>query len=371
MNVLIVEDQWIIAKAMQTALENYGYNSSIVANGSEAISHICSEKTDIVLMDLNLNSGVSGIDTALEMKLYSDVPVIFITGYSDDETVMRAKTANPYGFIVKPVNYDDLRIMIEIAVYKHHSDKKILEIEREKLIQEKINQRNQRLTSLGELSASITHEIKQPLQVIKMLTDSILSDHNVEKNENDISIDHIRKIAENAEKINSIISKLSALFKKEDRVNMQTLDLNALLKQTTSFFNSLLKNRSIEIELLLSDNLPMFTYCEVQFEQIITNLIKNSIDAFGESSNKNRKVIIKTSKKHSHILLEFIDTATGIKPDIMEKILNPLFTTKTNSESMGLGLYIVNSIVNANNGFIDYYNNELGGTTFNILFIVR
>ncbi|HBD95182.1 MAG: hypothetical protein A2015_04745 [Spirochaetes bacterium GWF1_31_7] len=373
--ILIVEDQWLIAQEMQIGLERYNYEiTAIVSNGDDAIVSVSENTPDIILMDLNLNGSKSGVDTALEIARFHSIPVIFITGFSDDESVENSKIAKPYGYIIKPVKYDELKIAIEIALYKHQADIKIINIENEKRMQERISLRNQRLASLGELSASIAHEIRQPLQVIKTLSESILFDYQEIKETNGkgfVDIERIEKISSNVDKINNMIIQLSDLIKKENRDNKKELDVNSMIHKILSFYTHQFEHNNISIQLEFEENLPHIQYSEIQFEQIMNNIIKNSIDAFSEVAKDNKKIIIKTTRKHSHVLFEFIDTATGVVSDIEEKIFNPLFTTKKDSDSdaMGLGLYIVNSIIQSNKGFVDYENNEYGGLTFKILFI--
>ncbi len=374
--ILIVEDQWLIAQEMQIGLERFNYEiTAIVSNGDDAIASVSENTPDIILMDLNLNGSKSGVDTALEIAKFHTIPVIFITGFSDDESVENSKIAKPYGYIIKPVKYDELKIAIEIALYKHEADMKIISIENEKRMQERISLRNQRLASLGELSASIAHEIRQPLQIIKTLSESIVLDYRdkkglKEKGSIDV-VQQIEKISTNVDKINNIIIQLSDLIRKENRDNKKELDVNLMIHKILSFYTQQFDQNNISIQLEFEENLPHIQYSEIQFEQIMNNIIKNSIDAFSEAGKDNKKIIIKTTRKHSHVLFEFIDNATGVLSDIEEKIFNPLFTTKKDSDAdaMGLGLYIVNSIIQSNKGFVDYENNEYGGLTFKILFI--
>jgi CheY-like chemotaxis protein len=129
---MIVEDEAIIASAMKMDLQNMGYDvASVVHTGEKALSKIEDEKPDLILMDIVLGGEMDGIETAEKIRASSGIPVIYITAYSNEEIVRKAKIAEPFGYIIKPAKERDLRIAIEIALYKRE-----MEMEREKLIRE-------------------------------------------------------------------------------------------------------------------------------------------------------------------------------------------------------------------------------------------
>lgn len=128
--ILIVEDEAITAMDIQKALESRGFEVvSIASMGNEAIQKAGELKPDLVLMDIILKGNTDGITVADKIMSLFDIPVIYITAFSDEETFKRAKLTKPYGFITKPINYNELRGSIEIALYKHELDKKLKENE--------------------------------------------------------------------------------------------------------------------------------------------------------------------------------------------------------------------------------------------------
>lgn len=128
--ILIVEDEAITAMDIQKALEIRGFEVvSIASMGKEAIKKAGELKPDLVLMDIILKGNTDGITVADKIMSLFDIPVIYITAFSDEETFKRAKLTKPYGFITKPINYNELKGYIEIALYKHSIDKKLKENE--------------------------------------------------------------------------------------------------------------------------------------------------------------------------------------------------------------------------------------------------
>lgn len=124
--ILIVEDERIIAIDLQRRLEKFGFIvCAIASTGQEAIKLAESHSPDIALMDIMLSGEIDGIDTAQIFKTKHQIPVIFLTAYSDEKTLERAKKAEPSGFILKPFKEKELYTTIDIALYKNKIDKKL------------------------------------------------------------------------------------------------------------------------------------------------------------------------------------------------------------------------------------------------------
>ena len=128
--VLIVEDELIVAKDIKHSLERINYEVvGLASDVSEVIELIEEYHPDIVLMDIMLRGGESGIDAAEIIRKQYKIPVIFLTAYADSATLERAKRAESYGYIIKPFKVVDLQTSIELAVYKHTKE---MEVERER-----------------------------------------------------------------------------------------------------------------------------------------------------------------------------------------------------------------------------------------------
>jgi PAS domain S-box-containing protein len=118
-DILIVEDERIVAHDLKKDLENFGYTVCGIAScGRDAISMAEEEHPDLVLMDINIKGNIDGIQVAKVMKNRFNVPVIFLTGYADENTLERVKEATPAGYLVKPFKQREVRAAIEIALEK-------------------------------------------------------------------------------------------------------------------------------------------------------------------------------------------------------------------------------------------------------------
>ncbi|MGB3480130.1 MAG: response regulator, partial [bacterium] len=128
--ILIVEDEMIVAKDMQETLKARGYTvTAIVNSGRDAIEMVKKEKPDLVLMDIVLKGKIDGIDTAGRIRTKFDIPIIFITAFTNSNLLEKAKAAEPYAFITKPFEGSELFTNIEIAICKHKITQELTESE--------------------------------------------------------------------------------------------------------------------------------------------------------------------------------------------------------------------------------------------------
>jgi PAS domain S-box-containing protein len=128
--ILIVEDEGIIAKDIQSTLNRLGYSViGIASSGEEAIKKALEIHPDIVLMDIVLEGAMDGVEAAGYIHDHFDIPVVYLTAYSDDTTLQRAKITEPFGYILKPFHEKELYTTIEMALYKHTMQRKLKESE--------------------------------------------------------------------------------------------------------------------------------------------------------------------------------------------------------------------------------------------------
>jgi PAS domain S-box-containing protein len=123
--ILVVEDQRIIGKDIEQALYKLGYDViSVVQSGEAAVLKADETLPDLVLMDILLKGNMSGIEAAQQIKKRLDIPIVYLTAYNDEKTLKSAKLTEPYGYIVKPFSEGDLKVSIEISLYKSELEKK-------------------------------------------------------------------------------------------------------------------------------------------------------------------------------------------------------------------------------------------------------
>lgn len=130
--VLIVEDEQIIALDLAQTLEDLGYRvAGVASRGDEAVVLAQSRQPDLVLMDIHLTGPTDGVTAAEKIRSTSGLPVVFITAFDDAKTIGRAKFTEPYGYLIKPFDTRELRVVIEMALYHHRMQREREELTRQ------------------------------------------------------------------------------------------------------------------------------------------------------------------------------------------------------------------------------------------------
>lgn len=121
--ILIVEDEKIVALDLKRRLTKLGYQvTGMVANGNKALALIDQELPSIVLMDIHIQGSIDGIEVATMLQKVHSIPIIYLTAYSEEKTLTRAKTTKPYGYLLKPFSDRELHIIIQVSLERYESD---------------------------------------------------------------------------------------------------------------------------------------------------------------------------------------------------------------------------------------------------------
>ncbi|MFK7755517.1 MAG: LytR/AlgR family response regulator transcription factor [Flavobacteriales bacterium] len=162
-NILVTEDESIVRKDIEMRLKKLGYNVVATADtGLKAIELAKAKKPDLALMDIMLKGDMTGIEAAAEIKTFLDIPIIFLTAYSDDSMLEKAKASEPHAYLLKPFKESDVRTSIEMAIHKHGSEKKI-------------KQENEFLRNLATASKSAKYIfVKSKKELVKIPIDEFL-----------------------------------------------------------------------------------------------------------------------------------------------------------------------------------------------------
>lgn len=155
--ILITEDEVLIAREIEMTLQEMGYVvAGIASDGQTALEQVAKTKPDLVLMDIVIPGDVDGIETADQIRVRFQIPVVFLTAYADADTLQRAKITEPFGYVLKPFQPQELHSAIQIALVRHRAERLKLE------------------TLRHNISTSLPHEINTPLHSILGFTEVML-----------------------------------------------------------------------------------------------------------------------------------------------------------------------------------------------------
>lgn len=220
-----------------------------------------------------------------------------------------------------------------------------------------------RFSTAGELSASIAHEINQPLGSILANTEAAQAMLKSPKPDIVELSEILDDILSDDRRAAEVIRRLRSLLKKAP-FELKNLDFNDLARETIGFLSALATGRKVElISEITSEPLPILGD-RVQLQQVILNLVMNGIDAMRDTPAKNRIISIQSSRSENFAEFSVSDHGPGIPEDKLNEIFEPFFTSK--AEGMGMGLSIARTIIEAHDGQLWAENRDYGGASFRI-----
>jgi PAS domain S-box-containing protein len=216
------------------------------------------------------------------------------------------------------------------------------EIEKQNQIksQEELLIQQSKLASMGEMIANIAHQWRQPLSVISTLSTGMKLQKELNISNEDYEKQSLDNINANAQYLSKTIDDFKNFFKKDNPKS--SINTKTLIDKTIKLIDSRLKIRDIEI--VQNDQEIEFDSYESEIIQVLINLINNSIDAF-ENINTNKYIFIDIKKVEDNLIIELKDNAGGISSEIIDRIFEPYFTTKSEDKGTGIGLYMSKEII--------------------------
>jgi C4-dicarboxylate-specific signal transduction histidine kinase len=220
-----------------------------------------------------------------------------------------------------------------------------------------------RLAAAGELSASISHEIKQPLAAIAANASAALRWLNRSTPDMGEARAALERIVGEAHRASDVIGSIRAMFKKAD--DKAAVDVNALIRDVLALVRGDLETRRIAVETDLPADLPAVVGSPAQLQQVFLNVVTNAVEAMDEVTERGRRLRV-TARPHDRdgVLITVEDSGTGIDPRNAKQIFEPFYTTK--QQGMGLGLSICRSIVEAHGGRLSASPGALHGLALRI-----
>jgi signal transduction histidine kinase len=392
-SILVVEDESITAMRILSSLEKMGYAVTLpVFSAEEAIEMAKENKPDLVLMDINLRGEKDGIEAAGQIRSRFNIPVIYVSANSDNKMIKRIKKTEPFGYIIKPFEDNELHMAVDIALYKHEMEERLRKSEnelrnRKEYLEEVMKDRTAELTSasellrdeiddrrlakaeaarashlaaLGELAAGVAHEINNPVNGIINYAQLLINKSKPDSEEQDMAC----RIIKESERISNIVMKLLS-FARESKEERHSVNIDEIISTSLALTGTQLSKDGTNLKVNIQKKLPRIIAQPQQIVQVFLNVISNARYALcREHKGTNEDKIIRITAKEitvdnsRYIQIIFYDNGSGIPAGIMDKIINPFFTTKPDGIGTGLGLSISHGIINNHGGKITFESLE-------------
>ena len=351
--ILVADDDREIRRAIELILRSE-FDVTIVENGELAIQEIRSGKEfDVVSLDLYM-PGRNGVETLKEIKeLDPTLEVLIMTAHSDLESARKALKYGAYDYIDKPFNNQDYRTAVRKgaerrrkALVTHHAREKL------DFVQAQLKQ-SEKFAVIGQLIAGVVHELNNSLNSVIGFSDLLMiNDFPPEEKQ-----EYLKNVNEGAKLSKNIVQKLLAFARKED-TEKEPVDVNDILESTLDLKRHDFKVDQIEVAKALEEDIPLTMADFYELQQVFLNIVNNAHHAM-KSMDGHRRLSVKTEGDPSAVRIHFQDSGVGIPKADLQRIFEPLFTTKEKGVGTGLGLSVCYDIIREYGGTI-YVASEVG-----------
>jgi signal transduction histidine kinase len=363
LRILYLEDDLADAELVHESLEADGMTCELTRVEAEGEFRAALQRGgfDLIVADYTLPSfdGLSAL--RIVRQQLADVPFIFVSGTLGEEVAIDALKMGATDYVFK-TRLSRLAPAIRRAV-REARERVELRQQRDRLRQLEAELAHMdRVSIVGELAASIAHEVNQPLSGIVSSGSACLrwlaaDPPNVEE-----ARESVRRIVAAGRHAGEVIARIRALTKRT-AAPTETLDLNETIRQVLILIGDEAKRNMVTIRTLFADGLSAVRGDRVQFQQVVLNLVINAIEAMTSVSGRPRELVITTGNVDpDQVQVTVEDSGLGIDPDAIEKIFEPFYTTKPTG--MGMGLSIARSILQHHGGALRVTARRAGGVAF-------
>jgi signal transduction histidine kinase len=382
-HVLILEDDPGVARLQRLRLERAGYAVTTVTTPASALEWLQAGGVDLLVLDNKLEGGEEGLSFYVRLQAAGfDVPVILVTGYQDDATIVRALRAGVRDYVFKSAAYldylpeaagrvlDQERVKKELTETARQRERALADLQAKT---DELRSTTQqlwqaaKLAGVGELAASIAHELNNPLATVHLRLEAVLAKTPAE----DPRRRPLEIVEQEVERMAGLVGNLLH-FIRPGRDQASTVDVPVEVHKTVELTEPHLRRLRVEVVPEFHPNVPPILADRQQLRQVLLNLFTNAGDAMPQGGRLTARVRPgELELCRPAVVIEVADTGTGIRPDVLPHVFDPFFTTKTEGKGTGLGLAICKRIVDSHGGRLDI-ESELGsGTTVRVVLPVH
>ena len=221
--------------------------------------------------------------------------------------------------------------------------------------------RMMRVVTIGQLTASIAHEVSQPLSGIIMNASTCLRMLKSDPPNIDGARETAQRTIRDGNRASDVIQRLRTLFSKKP-IDIEPLDLNEVAREVIALLSGELQRDNVILKQEFEDRLPAVAGDRVQLQQVILNLLRNAREAMSSIEDRPRQIVLRTELEDEHVRLSVQDSGVGFTAEVAEQMFESFYTTK--SDGMGVGLSVSRSIIEANRGRLWATANDGPGATF-------
>jgi DNA-binding response OmpR family regulator len=354
-HILIVDDTPKNIQVVATLLQSDEYSIAFVNNGKSAIEMTKRKDYDLILLDVMMPE-MDGFETCRELKKIEsnkNVPVIFLTAKTDEESILTAFEVGGVDFITKPFNSSELLARVrtqlelkykteELLKYQHNLEQKIADGVEEIKRKNSMLIQQSKMAAMGEMINIIAHQWKQPLNSLSLLNQNLLISSTTGQLTEDVIESTSSKVTENLTFMSKTIDNFRNFFKPNK--SKSSFFIHSCINSTTNILCGEVDKYRISIN-IHGDDIKYNTY-RSELQQVLLNIISNAKDALIEKDIENPviDITIDSDSSDEYHIIHIEDNAGGIDSEILDNIFDIYFSTK-GENGTGIGLYMVKMII--------------------------
>lgn len=349
--ILIIEDNIVTLGDIEMRLAQMGYpNTETAVSGLEAIEIAQTFEPNLILSDINLGKGITGIEAVGQIKQILDVPVVYLTAYDDDNTLREAGVTEPYAYLLKPLQERELQIALKIALHKHQLESQLKEA----------------IAIKDQFISILAHDLRSPFNTLLGFSEILLN--NFEKYDPQKTKQYLSNINKSAKQTFNLLNNLlewSRSQRNKIKYTPQTIDLHYLFRDVYYLLHNTAEAKKIQMQFDVREQ-TLATADNDMLQTVIRNLVSNAI----KYTPENGTITASAYQNDEYLKIKITDTGIGMDKETLDSLFK-IGKTKsmagTNGEQgTGFGLLLCKEFIDKHNGTISVQS-ELGkGSSFTI-----
>lgn len=384
-SILVVEDAELTLELLVSILRRRGYAVYTARSGPEALEAAGVHRPELILLDIRIPQ-MDGYAVCERLKAdehLRDIPVIFLSALDETLDKVRAFRVGGVDYITKPFHVEEVRVRVEnhLALRRTRDEleqrvqARTRELERANQNLQEANEQlkvfireyeqaqeylihSEKMAALGRLTASIAHEINNPIQAVKgyltLTKEELARDGNPQKLHRYLGV-----VSDEVDRVSDIVQRMRGFYRPA-RAGLRAVDVRKVFASVVELSRKQLQSSNIVVQHSEDDKLPTILANPDHLKQVFLNLLINAIDAMPDGGRLSTNITL----EQGYIRISVKDTGFGMSPEIISRLFEPFFTTKDHGS--GLGLSVSHRIIEAYNGQIAVTSQPGAGTTFTI-----
>jgi C4-dicarboxylate-specific signal transduction histidine kinase len=378
--ILIVDDNPKSLTAIGSVLKEFEHLTIFATSAREALRHVLQYNFAVILLDVQMPE-MDGFETARLIRSRersSYTPIIFLSAWHKDEAeVSKGYMLGGVDYILKPINPAILKYKVNVfvnlftksslAVNLQNELKKRLRAEQQAKKQQRQLELAQleRISTMEEMASAMAHELNQPLTTITNYIKGCI--HRLDEGKYEVNdlIDALQLASRQAERAGAVLHRIKNFIRKSE-LYLEPVVIHELIGNIQALLPDGIVGTKIQLVIKPSKKpLPEMRLDKIQLEQVLLNLLRNSIDVLENANHPTGKITIETLfRQPKALVINIKDNGPGIDPATLPRLFDLYYTTK--AHGMGIGLSICRTIIEAHKGHITAFNNPRGGACFQI-----